>query len=137
MKTKIKIGEKFYIVDASRIGEKLIKVTIDNEEFIFTENEFQELALLDKKNYPSEISEGDEIICGIFKEKEIKSPIPGTISAIFVKEGDEVKPNQKVLTLISMKMENEIISETCGKVKKIKAKENKFVNTGDVLIILE
>ncbi|MBZ9572172.1 hypothetical protein KJA15_02490 [Patescibacteria group bacterium] len=138
MKTKINIGEKSYEIEISEIRDRLIKIKVDDEEFIFFEDKSGKLNFWDKKDYPplGEI-EGKEIVCELFAEKEIKSPIAGVISNIFVKEGEEIQPGQKVLTLISMKMENEIIAESCGKIKKIKVKENQFINANDILIVLE
>ena len=69
--------------------------------------------------------------------KEIKSPLTGTISGIDIKKGDKVKPGQKLMTLIAMKMENEIVAETAGVVKEIKAEAGKLVNSGDILVKLE
>ena len=137
MKIKIEIGKKSYDVDISRINDKLFKITVEDEEFIFAEDKFGELTLIDKKDYPSFQKLKEEVICDVFEEKEIKSPITGIVSNIYVKEGEKIKPGQPVVTLIAMKMENEIISETCGKIKEIKVKENQQVSKDDVLIILE
>lgn len=51
------------------------------------------------------------------------APISGTIAEIFIKEGDFVEKEQKLLTLLAMKMENEILAEKEGKVKKIFVKK--------------
>ena len=56
---------------------------------------------------------------------QIQAQIPGLVSQLFVKEGENVKLNQKLLTLEAMKMENEIISPVEGVVKNI------FCNIGD------
>ena len=79
----------------------------------------------------------EELISSTLKEKEIKSPIAGVISSIYVKKDDPIRTGQKVATLIAMKMENEIVAETAGVVKEVKAKENQTVKTGDTLIILK
>ena len=42
------------------------------------------------------------------------SSIPGTISKILVKEGEEVKKNQPVLTVEAMKMETSIVAKEDG-----------------------
>lgn len=134
MKTEIKIGNKIYPVEISELPDGLLKVRVNEKDYFFTKNEFGELVFLE--DFRPSLKESEIIIEGLI-EKEIKSPIAGTISAIYVKKGDKVKPGQKVITLISMKMENEIISESFGQVKEIKVKEDQFVNTGEILIILE
>jgi biotin carboxyl carrier protein len=137
MKTKIKIGEKIYQVEISEIKEDLIKVRVDDKNYFFRRNEFQELVPLEKENYPSLSNLEEEGVCLVLEEKEIKSPLAGKISGIYVKEGEKVKPGQRVITLIAMKMENEVIAESYGQVKEIKVRENQSINTGEVLIIFE
>ena len=137
MKTKIKIGDKFYQIEVSELKENLIKVRVEDTNFFFTKNEFGEIIPVDEvKESTLGVKEG-EVCWEALVEKEIKSPIAGTISSINVKKGERVKPGQKIASLIAMKMENEIISEGCGQVQEIKVKEGQFVNTGEVLIILK
>lgn len=64
----------------------------------------------------------------------IKSPLPGTILAIYVKEGDPVKIGDKLLTLEAMKMENNINSDKEGRVVQIKIKPGDSVLEGDILV---
>jgi len=132
MKTEIKIGDETYQVEISELPENLLKVRINDKEYFFTKNELGELTPPHQN-----LVKGGEIISRERIEKEIRSPLAGVISAIMVKKGVEIKPGQKVATLIAMKMENEIISEGYGKIKEIKVKENQFVNSGDILITLE
>lgn len=134
MRTSIKIGNKIYQIEISETEEGLLKVLVNNKEYFFTKNELKELNFIENL-HPS--AKETEIVSRANIEKEIRSPLAGTISAIMVKKGEEIRSGQKVLTLISMKMENEIISEGYGKVKEVKVKENQFVNKGDTLIILE
>ena len=133
MKTSIKIGDKIYQIEIAETSNGL-KVLVNNKEYFFTKNELGELSSVE--GFKSSLKE-TEIISGARIEKEIKSPLAGVISAVMVKKGEEIKPGQKVVTLISMKMENEIISEGYGKIKEVKVKENQFVNSGDTLIVLD
>jgi len=133
MKTSIKIGDKIYQIEIAETSNGL-KALVNNKEYFFTKNELGELSSVE--GFKSSLKE-TEIISGARIEKEIKSPLAGVISAVMVKKGEEIKPGQKVVTLISMKMENEIISEGYGKIKEVKVKENQFVNSGDILIVLE
>jgi biotin carboxyl carrier protein len=64
----------------------------------------------------------------------IKSPLPGIILDIFVKEGDQVKIGTKLIILEAMKMENNINSDKDGVIKSIKASKGNSVLEGDVLI---
>lgn len=47
----------------------------------------------------------------------VKSPLPGNIMQIFVKNEEEVKVGDKLLIYEAMKMENTILAERAGKIK--------------------
>lgn len=66
----------------------------------------------------------------------IKSPLPGVILEMFVKEGDIVKMGQRLLMLEAMKMENNIEADKAGKVISIHKHKGDSVMEGDVLIII-
>jgi len=134
MKTEIKIGDRVYHIEILEIKKDLVKVVVNDKEYFFTKSQLGELSFVE--DFKSSQKE-TEIISEARIEKEIRSPLAGVISGIAVKKGETIKPGQKVITIIAMKMENEIISESYGKVKEIKVKEDQFVNSGDVLIILE
>ncbi len=64
----------------------------------------------------------------------IKAPLPGNIMAVFVKEGDEVKKGQKLLTYEAMKMENEVQATKEGTVKTVKVAPGDSISEGQDLI---
>ena len=66
----------------------------------------------------------------------IKSPLPGVILDVFVREGDTVKMGQKLLMLEAMKMENNIEADKAGKIVSILKQKGDAVMEGDVLIII-
>lgn len=66
----------------------------------------------------------------------IKSPLPGVILEMFVREGDTVKMGQKLLMLEAMKMENNIEADKAGKVVSILKHKGDNVMEGDILIII-
>ncbi len=69
--------------------------------------------------------------------KGIKSPLPGVILEIKVKEGDTVKRGQTLLILEAMKMENDIKADRDGKVTSIKVSKGESILEGTDLIIIE
>lgn len=66
-------------------------------------------------------------------DKVVTSPLPGTVTKIHVKEGDEIEKNQPLFVIESMKMENIIVSPVKGLVSKICVREGKLVNGNEVL----
>ncbi|MCP3893428.1 MULTISPECIES: biotin/lipoyl-containing protein [Bacteroides] len=67
----------------------------------------------------------------------VKSPLPGVILDIKVKEGDAVKKGQVILILEAMKMENNINADKDGVVSAIKVNKGDSVLEGTDLIIIE
>jgi biotin carboxyl carrier protein len=67
----------------------------------------------------------------------VKSPLPGIILSVLVKEGDAVKLGQKLLTMEAMKMENNILAEKDGIVSSVKIKPGDTVLQNDVLLEIE
>jgi len=138
MQTTIKIDNKVYRIEISETEGDLLKVKVNDKEHFFAKKELSEPSFTDfyAKDLNRETKE-DGIIFRERVEKEIKSPLAGTISSIGVKVGETLRPGKKVATLIAMKMENEIVSEGYGKIKEVKVKANQSVNSGDTLIVLE
>ena len=66
----------------------------------------------------------------------IKSPLPGVILEVLVREGVSVKMGQKLLVLEAMKMENNIEADKAGKVTSILKQKGDSVMEGDVLIMI-
>lgn len=67
----------------------------------------------------------------------IKSPLPGVILDISVREGDTVKAGQHLMLLEAMKMENNIDADRDGVVKSLKVHKGDSVLEGDLLIVID
>ena len=66
----------------------------------------------------------------------IKSPLPGIIISIDVKEGQAVKRGQKLAVIEAMKMENDILSELDGTVTAIHARKGDSVLEGADIVTI-
>ena len=66
----------------------------------------------------------------------VKAPLPGTITAINVKEGDKVNVGDVVIVLEAMKMQNNIEAEYAGTVTSIKVVTGDAVMEGSVLLTI-
>lgn len=64
----------------------------------------------------------------------VRSPMPGLILRIDVKEGQPVKAGQTLLVMEAMKMENTIPAPHNGTVRKILVTEGASIGEGDVLV---
>ncbi len=66
----------------------------------------------------------------------VKSPLPGVILDVFVKEGDAVTVGQKLVMLEAMKMENSIEADRAGKVTAVKVKKGDSVLEATELVVI-
>ena len=66
----------------------------------------------------------------------VKSPLPGIIISIDVKEGQAVKRGQKVAVIEAMKMENDILAESDGTVTAIHARKGDSVLEGADIVTI-
>jgi len=67
----------------------------------------------------------------------VLAPISGKILEIYLQVGDEVKEDDEILSIESMKMQNPIYADSSGVVKEIKIKIDDEVEEDQVLMILE
>ena len=126
---KVNIDGKEYTVKVDELGSGKLMVYFDGESF-----EVETKSDIEKQLFEQieESSGGSEKKKGI-----ITAPLPGIVFSIDVKQGDKVAKGKKIMSLMAMKMENEIISPVSGKVKEIKAKKGDTVNKGDVLAVID
>lgn len=64
----------------------------------------------------------------------VRSPLPGVIIQVLVRQGDTVTVGQSLCTLETMKMENAIKAETAGVVAAVKINPGQSVLQDEVLI---
>jgi pyruvate carboxylase subunit B len=68
---------------------------------------------------------------------EVRAPMPGLVIDILVDEGDTVDPDQGLLVLEAMKMENELKAPSGGIVGTIHAENGAAVDKDDLLVEIE
>ena len=67
----------------------------------------------------------------------VKSPLPGSIMKVLVKAGQAVKKGDVLLTMESMKMENNVMAEADGTIKAVYVEPGKNVMQDDKLVDIE
>ena len=66
----------------------------------------------------------------------VKSPLPGVIVDIKVRQGDRVTAGQHLLVLEAMKMENNIDADRDGIIVELKVNKGDSVLEGDTLLTI-
>ena len=67
---------------------------------------------------------------------EIKSPMPGKIIGVNVREGDFVRKGDTLLLLEALKMENEIVAPKDGRVTKVNVSVGDTVDAEELLVVI-
>jgi len=66
--------------------------------------------------------------------KTVNAPLPGTITAVKVSNGQAVKKGDVLVVMEAMKMANDIVAEADGTVKNVLVQQGASVNVGDALV---
>jgi len=69
-------------------------------------------------------------------DEEVVSPMQGTVIAVKVAEGDEVRAGQVVCVVEAMKMENEIVAHRDGVVSGLAVSVGQAVRNGDLICVV-
>ncbi|MBA4407020.1 acetyl-CoA carboxylase biotin carboxyl carrier protein subunit [bacterium] len=144
-KFKLTINGNQYEVDIVNIEDNIAEVEVNGTKYQVE---------VDKKIQPSKtprlvrsiVSPSTDVVKSVAKTAppnelkgagNVKSPLPGVILNVHVKEGDIVKIGDKLLTLEAMKMENNVNADKGGKIIAVKVKPGDSVLEGDLLIQIE
>ncbi|KAI8062899.1 carbamoyl-phosphate synthase L chain, ATP binding domain-containing protein [Gongronella butleri] len=68
------------------------------------------------------------------RNKWLRSPMPGRIVSVAIKEDDEVQQGEELLVVEAMKMQNILRTSHAGKIKKIMVDVGHSVKSGQVLV---
>jgi biotin carboxyl carrier protein len=137
-KFKFTIRGHDYDVEVLSLEDEIARVEVNGTKYkveIHKEKKASKTPTLVRKEVPKpkdshKIQKGATLL-------SIKSPLPGTILSVNVKEGDEVKRGDTLLIYEAMKMENKLVAERDGLVKSVKVSAGDSILQGDVLLDME
>ncbi|MFX1251954.1 MAG: acetyl-CoA carboxylase biotin carboxyl carrier protein subunit [Promethearchaeota archaeon] len=137
----IKVDNQTIPVTAEVVGPSRLHLNFDqyiakcavvkegDKHFVFLDGEIYEF----RKTSGAQINEAERAD----GEKNIRSPMPGRIIDVCVKEGDHVEANQDLVVIEAMKMETRLTAPCEATVKTISIKTGDQVDTDIILIELE
>jgi len=143
---KISVNGTVYDVDYNVGGDTIHSIIMNNR------SHGVQITALDNSTYEV-MNKGDYFLVNIVDELKkmrlartkssvigrqvITAQMPGIISKVYVKPGDEVKAGAPLCVLVAMKMENEIRSPIDGTVKEVYIGENDKMTVGDKMLVVE
>ena len=144
---KFKIGGKDYAVKIGEASGRNLTVNVNGADY---EVELSEGDFSAAPTAPVEMTKGTSAPAEVSPAaapaapkaapagagKVIKSPLPGIIISIDVKEGQAVTRGQKVAVIEAMKMENDILAECDGTITAIHASKGDSVLEGADIVTI-
>ena len=130
MKYKVKIADKTYEVEIEDIHARPVIARVDGEQFeVMPEgginpesgeeaggtSPISEKTSSSLKPYPAASPTSSSALGG----KTLTSPLPGTVTEVFIKKGDKVEIGKVILIIEAMKMKNSIRSTRTGTVADV------------------
>lgn len=138
---KYKINGNLYTVNVNDVEENIARVEVNGTPYnVELDKPIQAPKTVIRPAAAPKTSTGAPVVtrpAANTSKSGVKSPLPGLILDIKVKEGDAVKKGQLILILEAMKMENNINADKDGIVSAIKVSKGDSVLEGTDLIIIE
>jgi biotin carboxyl carrier protein len=128
MKLNVKIGEKTYSVEIENLNTRPIVAVVDGERFEVVPENGNQLPVKKEASTGTESAPKQmNVPAATSNAKTLPAPLPGTVTEIFVKVGDEIESGQVLLVIEAMKMKNSIRSTREGKVAAVLATAGQIV----------
>jgi glutaconyl-CoA/methylmalonyl-CoA decarboxylase subunit gamma len=137
MKYNVKIGDKTYEVEIEDINKRPIVVRVDGQEFEVSPDTSPVGSGIKAAMSPSEtvsapVGGKKPIVAAAPSSMNVSgnilvSPLPGTVTEVFVKAGEEVEAGQVILVIEAMKMKNSIRSVRDGIVAAVHVRAGQTV----------
>ena len=139
------VGVNDIEVDFQRTGHNLYSIIINNKSYeidihndresydVLVNGDYFKIDILDELKKVLR----DRVSKGLQGRQVIASQMPGIVTQVMVKEGQEVEEGQPLLILVAMKMENQIKAPKAGIVQNVYVEANQTVAIGDKLAVIE
>jgi biotin carboxyl carrier protein len=111
--------------------EALVQPSDDNLEVLLHGSYFLTTVEDERQRRLRQTSGAEETQRG---EYHMKSPMPGLIISVRVREGQEVKKGERLIVLESMKMQNELKAPRSGVIRSLRIKNGDNVEQNQVLL---
>jgi biotin carboxyl carrier protein len=132
-KFKFKINESVYEVSVNEVDSNVAEIEVNGTPFIVEIEKQDKIGTSANRKPAGKVTPIATPIRLVVAEP-IKSPLPGVIVKVLVSPGQAVKRGDVVLTMESMKMENNILAEEDSVVKTILVSPGQSVMQDDVLV---
>ena len=144
---RVAIGDRVLEIDAVKLQQSAVSLLVGRRSYrcdVEAAKDGKVNVLVGETVYPLEILDERKLrlrrAAGKFTlegPQRIDAPMPGKVTRVLVKLGDEVQEGQGLVVVEAMKMENELKSPKAGTVIEVFAKEGSAVEANAKLLTVE
>ena len=140
MKYTVRIAEKTYEVEIKDIHARPVIAHVDGHEFEVNPENGIRLEARAERNIQKETQETKSFeplkpqSRSSPNVNEMTAPLPGTVTEIFVKAGDQIEAGQVILVIEAMKMKNSIRSIRAGRIAEVLVSAGQTVPHKQILV---
>ena len=144
---RVIVDERPYEIDFQVLAEGgVLSLLLDNNSLeavveerdqaweVLIKGELYTVKVQDERAY--RLAKARGVAAEVTGEAIVKSPMPGLIISVPVREGQEVEKGDRIVILESMKMENELHSPRSGIVKHVIVDEGDSVEKNQLLVTI-
>ncbi len=137
---KYKIDGKDYAVEIAEVKDNIATVVVNGEQFSVEMEQLEEekpKVVLGEAHTESDAPAAESSSANVNTSNALKAPLPGIVTEVKVKVGDEVQVGDVLVVLEAMKMANNLESERAGRVTAVCVKVGESVMEDAPLVVVE
>ena len=137
---KVKIGDTWYAVEVEDLGADPVRVLVDGEPVQVDIGQLPAPDALEPPPVSGAVRTPEPQAIPARAPSAVKvfrSPMPGVIVSVSVKEGDQVVTGEEVCVLEAMKMQQSLRADWTGIVRSVHVVPGQQVRDGDPIVELE
>ncbi len=134
---KVKIGDRWYTVEVEDLGADPVRVLVDGSP---VQVDIGQFPALEPPRVSGAVKMPEPQLVPTRAPSAVKafrSPMPGVIVSVAVKEGDQVVTGDEVCVLEAMKMEQSLKADWTGIVRSVHVVPGQQMRDGDLIVELE
>ena len=137
---KVRVGDRWYTVEVGDLRTSPVRVLVDGEPVEVDTEQLTPDESPQPLERPAAVQASEPeatAVSAASAAKVFRSPMPGVIVSVSVKEGDQVVTGDEVCVLEAMKMQQSLRAEWTGIVKTVHILPGQQVMDGDPIIDLQ
>ncbi|MGZ9166336.1 MAG: biotin/lipoyl-containing protein [Anaerolineales bacterium] len=140
MKYTVRIAQKTYEVEIKDIHARPVLARVDGQEFEVNPENATELEARAERSLQKEAQEIKSFeslkprSSPSLNVNEMRAPLPGTVTEVFVKAGDQIESGQVIVVIEAMKMKNSIRSIRAGRIAEVLVSANQTVAHKQIMV---